>query len=220
VDVVKELGRLTRLSGSGNADVRTAAVQYLGMQTRLVGYAGSYVVAAIERNTNDEVLIIAGLQSLQDLNYQAASKLLEELMKHPSYSVQKSAMFAGLKDMRLVDEVFELLRKIKLAKGESWDGVSVNYDTGASGTHDQEMAEKIGREQQAKNERKGRGGARSQRDLSPVVEEVLKELTGEVFESEKAGREWFKTNEKPIAEAQAALDALGAQQLEDAKDAR
>ncbi len=218
-DVIAQLRKLARMGGDGNRDVRTAAVQYLGMQKALPGKAGATVVEAMKRNTNDGVLLISGLQALQDLQYQAASELLRTLMKHKDYSVQKATMLAigTLSDMRLLKEVYELLKEIKKAKGESWDGVSVSVDTGASGTTDQDAAEALGQAQMAKNKRKGRRGGRSQRDMGPVVEEVLKKLTGEVFEKEKDAREWMKANADTVEKAIENLDTIAKQQIKASK---
>ena len=218
-DIIDRLAKLSRMSGKGNSDVRTAAVQYLGKQKALPGKAGFKVVEVMKRNNNDSVLLISGLQSMRDLQYQAASELLRELMKHKDYSVQKATMEAigELGDMRLLKECFQLLKEIKKAKGESWDGVSVSVDTGTAGTADQEAAEALGKAQMAKNKRKGRRGARSQRDMGPLVEAVLKKLTGEVFEKEKDARDWMKENDKDVKAAIQKLDDIAKQQIEAAK---
>lgn len=217
--VVDELAKLTR---NRDQDVRTAAVQYLGMQRALSGYAGAKLLAAMKKHSNDSIVQISGLQAIQDLDYRACEDLLRSLMKHSDYAVQKSAMFAigEMKDIRLLNDVYLMLKKLKLAKGDSWDGVSVTHDTGTAGDHDQREAERIGRAQMKKNERKGRGGARSQRDLGPVVEEVMKSLTGEEFSKEKEARDWLKANEKVIAEQQGAINDIAKQQVAAAKKTR
>ncbi len=214
--VVDQLAKLTR---NRDQDIRTAAVQYLGMQRALVGYAGAKVVAAMEKNVDDSVVQISGLHAIQELDYRVCEEILRARMKHKDYSVQKSAMFAigEMKDMRLLPDVFKLLKEIKLAKGEKWDGVSVTHDTGTAGDHDQKMAEKKGKEQMAKNKRKGKRGARMQRDLGPVIEEVMKTLTGEEFQKEKDARDWMKANEKPIAAKQAAINEIASGQKQAAK---
>lgn len=214
--VVDQLAKLTR---NGDQDIRTAAVQYLGMQRALAGYAGAKIVAAMEKHSDDSVVQISGLHAIQELNYRVCEDILRARMKHKDYSVQKSAMYAigEMKDMRLLPDVFKLLKEIKLAKGEKWDGVSVTHDTGTAGDHDQKMAEKKGKEQMAKNKRKGRRGARMQRDLGPVIEEVMQTLTGEEFEKEKDARDWMKANEKQIAADKAAINAVAHKQVKAAK---
>ncbi len=211
---------LFKLTRNRDQDVRTAAVQYLGMQRALAGYAGGKVVAAMKKHSNDPIIQISGVQAIQDLDYRACEDLLRSLIKHDDYAVQKSAMFAvgEMKDMRLLKDVYMMLKKLKLAKGDKWDGVSVNYDTGTSGDHDQKMAEKMGKAQMKKNERKGRGGGgRSQRDLGPVVEEVMEKLTGQEFSKEKEAKDWLKANEKPIATEQAAINKQATEQVAAAK---
>ena len=91
-EIIDKLAKLSRMSGKGNSDVRTAAVQYLGKQKALPGKAGFRVVEVMKRNSNDSVLLISGLQSMRDLQYQAASELLRELMKHMDFSFQKASM--------------------------------------------------------------------------------------------------------------------------------
>nr|MDJ0975541.1 HEAT repeat domain-containing protein [Planctomycetota bacterium] len=219
----KVVDQLAKLTKNRDQDIRTAAVQYLGMQRALPGYAGTKVMAAMTKHKNDSIVLISGLQAIQDLEYRACEDALRELMRHDDYAVQKSAMFAigEMKDMRLLPDVFQLLKKIKLAKGDKWDGVSVTYDTGTAGDHDQKMAEKIGKEQMKKNERKGRGGGgRSQRDLGPVVEEVMKKLTGEEFSKEKEARDWLKANDENIKAEQAKLNDKAKAQLDAAKKTR
>ena len=220
-DIVKQLTKLARLGGKGNADVRTAAVQYLGYQNALPGLAGKSVVAAMQKNDKDEVLLLNGLQSIQALGFHGASEYLGDLMKHPSYSVKKAAMkaIAELKDMRHVEVIFALLKEIKAAQGDSWDGVSVTVDTGTAGDGDQKAAEAKGKAQLAKNKAKaGRGGGgRSQRDMGPVVEEVLKKLTGMEFKTSEDARKWFDANKTAISDAVKELDALAKKQLQDAR---
>lgn len=219
-DIVKQLTKLARLGGKGNADVRTAAVQYLGYQNALPGLAGKSVVAAMQRNDKDEVLLLNGLQSIQALGFQGASEYVGDLIKHPSYSVKKAALkaIAELGDMRHVEVVFAMLKEIKAAEGDSWDGVSVTVDTGTAGDGDQRAAEAEGQAQLAKNKAKaGRGGARSQRDMAPIVSEVLKKLTGMEFKSGKEAKAWFEANAKNIEKTIAELEALAKKQLQDAR---
>ena len=95
----------------------------------------------------------------------------------------------------------------RLAKSyeDVWDQLRARY------------AEALGQAQMAKNKRKGRRGARSQRDMGPLVEAVLKKLTGEVFEKEKDARDWMKANDKVVKDAIQKLDDIAKQQVEAAK---
>ncbi len=199
-------------------DLRTAAVIYLGKQRALPGYAGERVLKAMEKQSKDSTLVMAGVNAIVALEYQAASEKLKELTSHKDYSVKKHAFLAigELRDMRLVEDIFKLLKAIKLEKGVKWDGVSVTVDTGTAGDGDQREAERLGREQMAKNKRKGKRAARNQRDIVPIVEEVLKLLTGEEFATAKMAQDWIKANDPEIKKASKRLDEIAAKQIAEA----
>lgn len=211
-DVVDALARQTK---NRSLDLRTGAVLQLGKQRALPAYAGKAIVAAIKRNAKDDTFVMAGLEAIGELGYLGAFDLLKDLMKHHEYAVMKNALvtIGDLKDVRFIEEIFKLMKELKLEKGAKWDGVNVTYDTGAPGTHDQEMAEAIGRAQEAKNKKKGKRSARSQRDLGPIVLMAMKELTGQEFTGSIQARKWLDANKKEIAEKLKAFEKLVEEQL-------
>ena len=79
------------------------------------------------------------------------------------------------------------------------------------------MAEKIGAEKMAANNRRGRRAARAQRDLRPLIEEVLQELTGEVFEKATDFTEWREANKEDIEARIKELEETAVAQKEAAK---
>jgi hypothetical protein len=210
--VVDELLRQTR---HRDEDLRTAAVLGLGEQRGLAGYAGVAVLESLKRHMKDETFVMAALESIGKLRFLGAKKLLAELMRHPEYAIVKNALvtIARLKDARFIDEIIKLMKELKLEKGAKWDGVSVTYDTGAAGTHDQEMAEKIGKAAEAKNAKKGKRSAKSMRDLGPVVLEAMYELTGEQFSGGIEARAWLSKNRADVDARVAAVDKAADEQL-------
>ncbi len=214
--VVDMLFKQTR---NRSVDLRTAAVIYLGKQRALPGYAGERVVKAMDKQKKDSTLVMAGINAIVALEYQAASEVLKKLTNHKDYSVKKHAFLAigDLKDMRLVGDIYKLLKSIKLEKGQKWDGVNVTVDTGTAGDGDQKAAEKKGREQMSKNKRKGKRAARAQRDIVPIIEEVLKLLTGEEFATAKMAQDWIKAHDAEIKEECKRLQGVAAGQVKEAK---
>jgi hypothetical protein len=195
--VVDAIFKLTR---HRNELIRTSAVLQLGVQRALPGYAGAAVVKAVRKNHTDHTFVMAGVETIGALGYLGAGDLLRELLKHHQYAVVKHSLvtMGELADSRFIEDIIKLMKKLKLEKGAKWDGVSVTYDTGAPGTHDQEMAEKIGKAKEAKNKGKGRGAARSMRDLGPVVLQVAKELTGQEFTGSISARKWVNANREHV----------------------
>lgn len=202
--VVERLFKETR---NRDADVRTEALLQLGRQSALPATAGRRVIEALEKHKGDETFVMAALECIGSLGYLGAGETLRALMKHKDYSVMKHALdtIGELKDVRLIDVVWQLLKDLKIDAGASWDGVEVNYDTGAAGDHDQKMAEKIGKEKEAANAGKGRSSGRRMRDLGPVALQVMKALTGEEFSGSIAAREWMDKNQALLEAQQKAL---------------
>lgn len=215
----KVVDALVKATKNRNVDVRTGAVLQLGKLRGLPAYAGRAVVEAIGRNAKDATFVMAGLESIGELQYVGAFKLLKDLMKHHDYAVMKNALvtIGELKDVRFIEEIFKLMKELKLEKGAKWDGVSVTYDTGTAGTHDQEMAEAIGRAQEAKNKKKGKKGARSQRDLGPIVLQAMKALTGQEFTGSIQARKWLDANKKDVAALVKAFEKLVKEQQAELK---
>lgn len=197
--IVEALAKTTK---HRTVEVRTEAVLQLGKQRACPSLAGKAVLAAMKRNEEDHTFTMAGLESIGALEYLGAKETLKGLINHSEYAVVKNTLvtIGKLKDTRFIDDIIKLMKKLKIEKGAKWDGVSVTYDTGTAGTHDQEMAEKIGKEKEAKNRGKGRSAARSQRDLGPVVLQVAKDLTGQEFSGSISARKWADANKKMIKE--------------------
>ncbi len=198
----KVVAALLKTTKHRTPEVRTEAVLQLGTQRACPGIAGKAVLAAMKKNEKDDTFTMAGLESIGALEYLGAKDRLRELMKHNEYAVVKNALvtIGKLKDTRFIEDIIKLMKKLKLEKGAKWDGVEVTYDTGTAGTHDQEMAEKIGKEKEAKNRGKGKRAARSMRDLGPVVLQVAKDLTGQEFSGSISARKWADKNKKQITD--------------------
>ena len=210
---------LVKVTKNRSEDLRTAAVQRLGEQRALPGYAGKGVVDAMKLHAKDATFLMAGLEAIGELQYLGAKDLLAELMKHPDYAVVKNALvtIGELKDQRFIEEIVKLMKALKLEKGAKWDGVNVTYDTGASGDSDQKMAEKIGKAAEAKNARKGKRGAKSQRDIGPIVLDVMFDLTGEQFSGGIEARKWLEDNRAKVDEQVKDDETTAAAQLAEAK---
>jgi hypothetical protein len=214
--------RLFKLTTDRDEDVKALAVMYLGEQKGLPGYAGPLVVKALEANTKDPVFVMFAIEAIETLDYRGATDTFAKLLKHPDAGVQKVALLAigDMGELRLLDEVLNLMKDLKIDGGVSWEGGEVHYDTGAAGTHDQEMAEKIYKETYGNNERAGRKAGRAMRDMKPVVLEAMKRLSGQEFVSTGQAREWRAQNAEPIQKAIDALVARAAAQRAEARALR
>jgi hypothetical protein len=177
--VVDALGAVSR---SGDKLLRTLAVIYLGEQRAFPGLAGPHVVAAAKKS-DDPVLLMSALQSIGRLRYLGARDFLRDALQHQDYAVKKVAILSigETGDLRLLSDVARVVGlhiekeaakseaskaggnsssgKEEKTEGYSWDGVEVTYDTGTAGDGDQQMAEKIGKEQMAANEAAAKAGA-------------------------------------------------------------
>jgi len=218
----KVVDALVKLTKHRSEEIRTSAVIQLGAQRRIPGYAGHAVGAAMKRHGKDATMQMAGLAAIANLRYLGATEIIQKLMGHHDYAVKKNALvtIGKLEDHRFIDEIVKLMKALKLEKGASWDGVEVNYDTGASGDSDQKMAEKLGKAAAAKNKKKGRGSARSQRDIGPVVLELMFDLTGEQFTGGIAARKWLGENRKHVDTLVGVRKAEATAQATEAKASR
>ncbi|MDJ0521104.1 MAG: hypothetical protein QNJ90_03415 [Planctomycetota bacterium] len=215
--VVDEIAKHTK---NRNADLRTGAVLALGNQRRIPGYAGKAVVVALKRHGKDATFVMASLESIGKLRYFGAKQQLAELMKHHEYAVVKNALvtIGRLNDARFIADIVKLMKELKLEKGAKWDGVNVTYDTGTAGDHDQKMAEKIGKAQEAKNKKKGKRAAKSMRDLGPIVLEVMYDLTGERFTGGIEARKWLDKNRADVDKKVAAAKKVADDQAKEATE--
>ena len=196
----KIVDALAKLTKNRSPEISTSAVIQLGSQRRTPGYAGQAVVAAMKRKSKDDTFQMAGLAAIANLGYLGAKDTIVGLMGHHDYAVRKNALvtIGKLKDERFIEEIVKLMKALRLEKGAKWDGVEVNYDTGTAGDGDQKMAEKIGKAKQAKNAKKGKRAGRSQRDIGPVVLELMFTLTGEQFTGGIAARKWLGENRAKV----------------------
>jgi HEAT repeat protein len=258
-DVVDELFRVTR-----NRDpiLRTLAVIYLGEQRALPAYAGERVVRALKRNDDDEVFVMSALQSIGNLRYLGGREVIADMLQHQDYAIKKAAIAAvgATGDLRLLKDILKILginwtpgqdgsdtsasggsQEEVVEEGYSWEGVDVTYDTGTAGTHDQEMAEKIGKEQLAANRAAaeaaarggsgvgagggdtgvssgGRGGAsRTTEELMPAILRTLHQLTGEKFDGPGTLYAWVRANDRALERNMRALDEQEREQEADPK---
>ena len=179
-DVVDELAKV--LKGS-DENLRIAAAVHLSEQTALPVLAGKKIAEAIQRNKNDSNFLMAALDSLGRLKFLGATEVIEDMLRHPDFSVKKAAIEAvgATGDMRLILPMLKLVqidpdRDPPAARGKnsgqsesdgegySWEGAEANVDTGSAGDADQKAAEKQAKEQAAKNEAEAKaqnGGADS-----------------------------------------------------------
>ena len=63
------------------------------------------------------------------LRYLGAKEMLKGLLKHHEYAVVKNALLAvgALKDARFIEDIIKMMKKLKMEKGEKWDGVDVLF---------------------------------------------------------------------------------------------
>lgn len=214
VQHAKVVERLSRLTRDRDLDIRTLAVMYLGEQKALPGAAGREVVKALNANLKDPVYVMFAIEAIGDLGYRGALKEMRALLAHKDDGVQKVALLAvgDTEEMRLLEDLLQRMKELKIDSGVSWEGGEVHYDTGAAGTHDQEMAEKLYHEKYGSNARQGRSAGRAMRDMRPILLEALKRLTGKEFLTTKQARAWAEENAEAIRERQEALDAMERQQ--------
>jgi hypothetical protein len=258
--IVAELASLTR---NPNEHVRLLAVIYLGRQTLMPALVGEPVQDFMRRYKKDEVALMSGLETLGAVRYLGAMRTVEECLEHKEFVVKKYAMecVGKLRDMRLIEEMLKQVgvdAKASLdggtggkegesggkeTEGEevSWEGVDVTYDTGTAGDGDQKMAEKIGKEQLAKNKaeaqakagaagdgggERGAGGggtaprggsARSKEELVPAILRALNALTGEHFGGTRDVKKWLAGHRDEVKEKQTLLDRLEKEQVAEKK---
>lgn len=239
--IVKEIGKIAKVK---DPDLSTLAVIYLAEQRDLAGLVGPKVVDAMKRKKKDPIFLMTALDTLGYVRYLGAGETITDLLKHKDFSVKKYAIrTAGwTQDIRLMGPLLKLLGineknekqgkkedkadkksggKEEVEEGYSWEGTEVNYDTGTPGDHDQKMAEKIGKAEQAKKKaeaqakagKKGGGGpsvsggsssgprggsSRSLEELIPTILKALKSMTGEEFDSPKDIRLWLRVNKDKI----------------------
>jgi hypothetical protein len=212
--------RLARLSGDRDEDIRSLAVMYLGEQRAIPGYAGPLVVKALETHRKDPIVVLFALESIDRLQWLGATETLESLLKHPDAAVQKVALLTigDMEEMRLLDAIVKLMQELKIDEGVKWEGGEVHYDTGAAGTHDQEMAEKIYQEKYGNAASQGRKAGRAMRDIKPIVLEAMKRLTGQEFTTTAMAKAWIEANARHVADAQKALEDLESSQRDAARD--
>lgn len=215
-DVADALFKLTR---DRNADIRTLAVMYLGELRALPGYAGRFVVKVMDKQAEDPVILMFGIEALANLNYRGALPKLRELLRHEDEGVRKVVILTigDMQELRMFEDLLALAKELKIDQGWKTDGHEVRYDSGAAGDGDQKMAEKIYKERYG-NARKGRSAARAMRDFRPVLLEAMKRLTGEEFFGREQAETWAKENEVTITADKKALDELALTQDRQAAD--
>ncbi len=207
---------LYRLTKDHDADIRTLAVMYLGAQRALPGYAGPLVVKAIRANAKDAVLVMCGVDALEDLAYRGAVDLLHDLESNKDDMVRKVIILAigDTVEMRMIDDLLEMAKNVKIDKASKTEGHEVHYDSGAAGDADQKAAEKMYHDKYGKSAHKARSAGRASRDIGPIILEALKHLTGQDFESGQAAKAWAEKHADEISARKKALDDVEKQQAE------
>jgi hypothetical protein len=204
-EVTEELSKLTR---NRDADLRTLAVMYLGRQRRLPGYAGEMILKAIDKYSSDPVLVMFGIDAIADLDYRVQVDLFRELLHHKDDTVRKLVIITigDMVETRMFQDLLDLASELKIDKGWKEEGHEVRYDSGASGDHDQKMAEKIYKDKYGNKAHKARSAGRAMRDLRPILLEAMKGLTGQEFSSREEAENWAKEHADEVAAAKKALD--------------
>ncbi len=165
--VVDELAKVLR---GNDPNLRIAAAVHLSTQKALPVAAGKRLAEAVQRNKNDVAFVMACLSSVGQLKYLGASDLLEELLKHPDFSIRKAAIDAigATQDARLLLAMLKIVRidpekgappEPKKSSGQteqdgegySWEGAEATVDTGTAGDGDQKAAEAKAKAEAAKN---------------------------------------------------------------------
>lgn len=175
-DIVAALGKASRDS---NPDVRMIALIYLGDQKALPHLAAQHVLKAMRKGKKDVVLIMTGLQTLGELRYLGAQKVIADLIKHKYFVVRKSAIAAvgRIGDKRMLEEVLAALGmklgedgkdpdkksggKEVVEEGYSWEGAEATVDRGeADNSKENADAKKQAEAQIARNKAaaSGKGG--------------------------------------------------------------
>jgi hypothetical protein len=211
--------RFAKVLRSPSADLRTLAVMYMGTQRALPGFAGLKVADAMEQHGKDEVVLMTSIESLADLEYRGAVARFRSLLTHPDPFIVKTVLLTvgDTKEMRMAEDVLKMMKELKIDEGAKWEGGEVHYDTGAAGTHDQEMAEKIYQAKYGNNANAGKKAGRKMRDMGPILLETMKQLTGEQFSGAVQARAWFEKNKAKVDARVKELDAIEKAQREAAK---
>jgi len=210
--------RLYKLTRDRNEDIRTLAMLYLGYQRAIPGYAGPLAVKAIKTHNTDAVFAMFGIEAIERLDYRGGVDLMRALMGHQDEGVKKVAILyiGDAKEWRMIEDLLKLMKELKIDKGWKTEGHEVRYDSGASGDHDQKMAEKIYNDKYGKGKGKAKSAGRAMRDMKPVLLEAMKNLTGEDFFQGTSARDWADENQERIEKEQKALEEVAAKQKADA----
>ncbi len=207
-DIVDALAKHTR---DKDPHIRTAALDQLGKQQAFPGYAGQAVLKAVQKHRRDATFVLAGMECIARLRYLGASDWLVKCIKRADYAMTKRAVetAAKLEDPRLVPFLVDLLKKLRIEKGFSWDGYEVSWATGSHKDVSKEKAEQIKAEGDARAKAgkakaaKGRQG--STRDMGAHVLRALRTMTQKKFTGGADARAWLKANE---AQLQADVEAI------------
>jgi hypothetical protein len=258
----KVVDALAKVARGSDSTLRIIAVIYLGEMNALPAYAGEKIVEVMRRNSKDEILVMSALQSLSRLRDLSAGEDISAYLKDEDFALKKAAIDAlgRMGDVRMMPPLLKLLGiEVKLGtpsggddgqsggkeevveEGYSWDGVDVTYDTGAPDDSDQKMAEKIGKEQLAKNQAEaaaaaaaknggsgggnapagtmsGRGGtSRNPSELIPYVLRALRHMTGEDFAGPRDIVKWLMENRHEIREHKKVMNDAEKEQREAGK---
>ena len=211
--------RLFKLTRDRDADIRTLAVLYLGYQRALPGYAGPLVVKAIEAQSSDPIFAMFGIEAIEQLEYRGGVDLMRALMAHKDEGVKKVAILyiGDAKEWRMLPDLLQLMKDLKIDKGWKTEGHEVRYDSGAAGDADQKKAEAIYKAKYGKSKGKAKSGGRAMRDMKPVLLETMKNLTGKDFFQGASARDWADENKELVTKEQKALTELEAKQKAEAE---
>jgi hypothetical protein len=206
--------QLAKLCKDRDPDIRALAMLYLGHQRALAGYAGEAVVKALKAHRGDPVFVMFAIEAIERLDYRGAVDVLRSLLADEDEGVKKVAvLYIGDADeWRMLEDLLNLMKELKIDKGWKTEGHEVRYDSGAAGDADQKMAEKIYHDRYGNSARKARSGGRAMRDMKPVLLEAMKSLTGVDFATGSSARDWADENRPMIQEKQKALEETAAEQ--------
>jgi hypothetical protein len=211
--------RLERLTKDRDPDVRALATMYLGDQKKLAGYAGKSVLTVLARNATDALMIMYCADAVQSLDFRGAVTELRALLAHKDEAVRKHALtvIGEMKEVRMIDDVLQLMIDLKIDKGMKWEGGEVTVDTGAAGDADQKAAEAAYKEKYGNKAARGKAGGRKMRDMKPLLLEAMKNLTGQEFATAAQAKEWIEAHKADITAKQEELNRLQIAQRDAAK---
>jgi hypothetical protein len=207
--------QLVKLIEHRDPEVRSVAVQDLGLQRALADVAGRRLQALIDTKGVDPALVIDALEAIEILGWRGAKPLLGRLFRSDHEAIPRFALAAagGMKDVRLLGPVIDLMIELKVDSGVRWEGGEVVLPNGTDAEAKAQYEAKYGNKA-----RRGKSAARKMRSLGEILFATVKELTGQEFSAASAAKDWAQQHEAELQTKREALDAEQAHQEAVAKE--